>query len=169
MKLQKLLDGDDAGAGLLVEGFDCAVLQGLYESLDLGTVFITAADGDEVGIGLGGVAGSILDGERVGGLEARIQRVVVVDDGDGALGAVGKQGGNSVSLGGLNGVALGVLDVEYGGGGLNGGVLGQLNQALLLEQKQCAGLVGNVVGNQNGSALLQASRVPSCRAVLGST
>ena len=79
-------------------------------------------------------------------MQARAQRVVAVDDGDGARVAVFKLGGNGVGLDRGDNEAVVVDDVEVGDALLGGGVGGQLDQALLLEQEQGAGLVGVVGG-----------------------
>ena len=93
------------------------------------------------------------------------QRVVAVDDGDGALIGVGELCGDGVRLNSLNVVAVVVHDVQRGHALGSGGVLRQVDQALLLQQQQRAGLVGVVRRDDDGRAVLQLGQVGNALAV----
>ena len=142
------------GSNVLLDGIGH---EGLDKSLELLAVFVTLAAGDDVGVGLGCVTGGVLQSKSVGRGEAGLQSVVAVDDGDGAGVAVFKLCGNGVSLNGLDVVAAIIDDVEVADALLSGGILGQGDQAFLLEQEQCAGLVGVVSGDNDGCAFGAAS------------
>ena len=116
-------------------------------------VGIGGADGHNIGIGLGGVAGGVLDGESVGNLQTGGQRVVAVDNGERAGVTVGKLGRDHVGLHGNNVVALRVNDIEMADALFRGGILRQGDETFLSEEEQRAGLVAVVGGDQNGSAL----------------
>ena len=45
--------------------FTASDWRALTQGLGLGAVLVAGADGDDVGVGLGGVAGGVLGGERV--------------------------------------------------------------------------------------------------------
>ena len=61
---------DSAVVGLFHIGLDRIGLERLDERLDLGGGLVAVADGDDVGVGLGSVAGGVLDGERILNMQA---------------------------------------------------------------------------------------------------
>ena len=152
-------DGDDLSAGLGVVGVNGTSLERGDQGQDRGIVLVALLDGDDVGVGLGGVTGGVLDGESVGDVEAAGQGVVVVDDADGALIGILELGGDGLGVHGGDLVAAVVHDVEHGHAVIDGGVLGQGDQTLLLEQEQGAGAVGIVAGDDDGGAVGQLAQV----------
>ena len=143
---------DGAVVGLGDELLDSVGLESLDESDRLGAVLVGLADGNDIGVGLGGVGVGALAGEGVVAGEAGLQGVVAVYDGDGAFVAVLELCGNGVGLDSLDIVAVVVNDVENGDALFKGSVLGQLDQAFLLEEKKCAGAVAVVSGDDDGCA-----------------
>ena len=73
---------DSAVVGLFNILLHSVGLERLDKRLDLGAAFFTCAAGDDVGVGLCGVAGSVFNGKRIRGMEASLQRVVAVDNSD---------------------------------------------------------------------------------------
>ena len=109
-------------------------------------------------IGLSGVAVSGLGGECVCDLQTGLDRVVAVDDGDGALIAACQLGRNGVCLDRGDVVAAVVDDVEVADALLSACILGESDEAFLLEEEKCAGLVGVVCGDDDGSAVCEVSK-----------
>ena len=119
------------------EGLDSVGLESLDESLDLLAVLFACADCDYVCVGLGSFAVGVLSCESVlSNAVAGLQSVVAVYDGDGAFVAVLELCGNGVGLDSLDIVAVVVNDVENGDSLFKGSVLGQLDQAFLLEEEK---------------------------------
>ena len=135
--------GDDgAVVGLAdVVGHLLALQRGL-QSQDLGLVLIALLDGQNVGVG----GGAALDEQGVGdGVQTGIDGIVAVDDSVVQIGQhIGQLSG--LSLHDLHVVGI-VHDVVLGGG--DAGVSLQLEETVLLQQGQGAGLVGGVVGDGN--------------------
>ena len=144
---------DGAVVGLGDELLDSVGLESLDESLDLLAVLIACADCDYVCVGIGSFAVCILGSESVlSNTVACLKSVVAVDDGDGAFVTVLELCGNGVCLNSLNIIAVVVNDIENGNTLIKGSVLGQLDQAFLLEEEKCAGAVAVVSGDDDGCA-----------------
>ena len=128
------------GAGVLL----CDVvshllaLQSGLQGQDLGLVLVALLHRQNVGVS----GGAALDEQGVvDGVQTRIDGVVAVDDRVVQIGQhIGQLGG--LSLHDLYVVGV-VYDVVLGGG--DAGAVGQLDDAVLLQQQQGAGLVGGVV------------------------
>ena len=121
---------------------DLLALQGSDQSLDLGLLLIAFLADQNVDVG----RGAILHGQSVGhGVQTGGDGVVGVDD---SVVLVLQDVGDLSSLDLIDGDVQGVLlDVVLGGG--QAGVSLQLEEAVLLQQGQSAGLVGGVVGNSD--------------------
>ena len=129
------------GAGVLLsdEVGDLLALQGGFQGQDLGGGLVALLDGQNVGVG----GGAALDQQGViHGVQAGVDGVVAVDHGVVHVGQqVGQLGG--LSLHDLHIVRI-LHDVVLGGG--DAYAVLQLDDAVLLQQQQGAGLVGGVVG-----------------------
>ena len=143
---------DCAGVFFFDELLDLFGLESINQRLDLVAVFVALLDGDDVCIGLCGVAGSILDSQSVGYLEACGDGVVTVDNCHCAVVAVFKLCGDGFCLDLNNVVALVVHDVQSGNALFHARVSGQGDQAFLLQEQQSAGLVAVVGGDDDGCA-----------------
>ena len=143
---------NSTGVGVIDEGLDSVCLESVDQGDDLILVLVTIAAGDEVCIVLSGLAGSILNSQSVSNVQTGLQSVVAVDNCDSAFIGVCQLCGDGVSLNSLNVVAAVINDVKVADALLSGGILGESDQAFLLEQEQCAGLVGVVSGDEDGCA-----------------
>ena len=126
--------------GLVDEIHNLLALQSGLQGQDLGLILVAFLHGQDVGVS----GGAALDQQGViHGVQTGVDGVVAVDDGVvHILQLVGQLSG--LGLDDLNVVGI-FLDVVLGGGDAHA-VL-QLNDAVLLQEQQCAGLVGGVVGN----------------------
>ena len=143
---------DDSAVILFVDVVnDLLALERRDERLDLIGVLVALLHGEDVGVSGGGA----FDHEGViHGVEARVDGIVGVDDGVvNVLQDVGDL--RSLGLNDLNVVRI-LNDVILGGG--DAGAVGELDDAVLLEQEQGAGFVGGVVGDGDldGSGIVAA-------------
>ena len=148
------LGSEDRNNSAVVGLFDVFLhsvgLERLDKCLDLGAVFFACAAGNDVGVGLCGVAGSVFNGKRIRGMEASLQRVVAVDNSDRTGVGVGQLCGDGIGLQRLHVMALRVDDIQRGHALFGGSIGGQLNEAFLRQQEQSTRLVGVVGGDQDG-------------------
>ena len=126
-------------------------LQNLQQGLDTGILFIADLDSDDVGVGLRGVAGGILECQCVVGLIAGVERVVQVDNGQRSFVAVLQLSGERIGLYGGDGKAAVVLDIKLGHAVFHRGALGQFDETLLLEQEQGTSHIGVVSRDKDRS------------------
>ena len=136
------IHGADNGAVILLVDVvdDLLALQSGDQGKDLGRGLVAFLHGQNVGVSGGGA----FDHEGVGhGVQARVDGVVGVDDG--VVNVL-------QDVGDLRGLGLHDLDVVrvfdnvvLGGG--DAGTVGELDDAVVLEQEQRAGFVGRVVGD----------------------
>ena len=106
-------DGDNSAVvGICDELLDRVALESLYESKSLFAVLIACGNGNNVCIGLRGVAGSILDRKGIFNLQTGLESIVAVDNGESAFVGIFKLCGDGVCLYGDDVVAAVVNDVE---------------------------------------------------------
>ena len=150
---RSLKDGDDGAAvGLLHESLDRVRLQGGHQGLDGGVLLPALGHGQHVDVG--GARGPVggLDGQGVGHVQAGLDGIVAVDDGQvQAVQGAGQLGG--LHLHDLKAPGI-VFDVQPGG--LQARAVLQGDEALLLEKQEGAAAVGGVVGNADLGAVLPA-------------
>ena len=136
-------DGDDSALVVLIhEVLDLLALQSGDEGLDLGLVLIALLADQNIDVS----RRAVLHCQSVGhGVQTSGDGVVGVDD---SVVLVLQDVGDLSSLDLIDGDVQGVLlDVVLGGG--QAGVSLQLEEAVLLQQGQSAGLVGGVVGDSD--------------------
>ena len=136
--------------GVVDEVLDGVAGQGSVQGLDGGVVLVAFLHDQNVGVGLGSLRRSILDGQGVGADgEAGLHCVVAVDDGEvNVLHGAGQL--SSLDLLDLDVVGV-LLDVVDGSG--QAGAVTDGDDALGGQQLQSAGLVGGIVGHGDGSAV----------------
>ena len=136
-------DGDDSALVVFIhEVLDLLALQSSHQRLDLRLVLVALLADQHVDVS----RGAVLHGQSVGhGVQTSGDGVVGVDD---RVILVLQDVGHLSSLDLIDGDVQGVLlDVVLGGG--QTGVCLQLEEAVLLQQGQSAGLVGGVVGDSD--------------------
>ena len=136
-------DGDDSALVVLIhEVLDLLALQSGDEGLDLGLVLVALLADQNIDVS----RRAVLHCQSVGhGVQTSGDGVVGVDD---SVVLVLQDVGDLSSLDLIDGDVQGVLlDVVLGGG--QAGVSLQLEEAVLLQQGQSAGLVGGVVGDSD--------------------